>query len=149
MSSSEAVQLILQSGGLALGGEIFTLDMGDPIKIIDIANELIRLSGLEPDIDIPISYIGARPGEGKNVTNIIDKNLISKTTHNKILQIHPELSNNKISEISQRIMDGELVSHDYDNAILRSILSSLVPEYEPSEKISEPIILKVKPEAQA
>tara|TARA_X000001036_G_C20651580_1_gene795228 strand:+ start:143 stop:1834 length:1692 start_codon:yes stop_codon:yes gene_type:complete len=150
MSSSEAAQLILQSGALALGGEIFTLDMGDPIKIIDIANELIRLSGLEPDIDIPISYIGARPGEDKNVTNIVDKNLISKTTHNKILQIHPEISNNKISEISQRIMDGELVGHDYDNAILRSILSSLVPEYQPLKKDQvEPLILKVSPKAQA
>ena len=57
------VNLILQAGSLGLGGEIFILDMGSPVKIIDIAKDLIRLSGLEPDIDIAIKYTGSRPGK--------------------------------------------------------------------------------------
>ena len=65
MSIPEASQLILQAGSLGLGGEVFILDMGDPIKIIDIANELIRLSGYEPDLDIEVQFTGTRPGEKK------------------------------------------------------------------------------------
>ena len=64
MSIPEASQLILQAGSLGLGGEIFILDMGDPIKIIDLAADLIRLSGFDAD-DIPIKIIGSRPGEKK------------------------------------------------------------------------------------
>ena len=63
MSISEAAQLILQAGALGKGGEIYVLDMGDPVNIKDIAYELIRLSGLEPEKDISIDYIGSRPGE--------------------------------------------------------------------------------------
>ena len=63
MSSKEAAQLILQSGAFGNGGEIFSLDMGSPIKILDIANELIKLSGMQPGTDIPVSFIGTRAGE--------------------------------------------------------------------------------------
>ena len=59
----EAAKLILQSGAYGEGGEIFSLDMGTPIRILDIANELIKLSDMQPGIDIPISFIGARAGE--------------------------------------------------------------------------------------
>ena len=85
MSVPEAAQLILQAGSLGKGGEFFALDMGQPIKILDIANELIRLSGFEPDIDIPISFIGARPGEKKFEGLTLDTETVSKTIHNKIL----------------------------------------------------------------
>ena len=150
MSSSEAAQLILQSGSIGKGGEIFTLDMGAPIKIIDIANELIKLSGFEPEIDIPISFIGARAGEDIINKNKSNEYSYSKTTHDRILQIHPEISENKVSEISNRIMNGELVGHEFDNGILRSILSSLVPEYQPLNKDQvEPLVLKISPKAQA
>ncbi|MCP5054375.1 MAG: polysaccharide biosynthesis protein, partial [bacterium] len=63
MTIPEACQLILQAGAMGSGGEIFILDMGTPIKINDMARDLIRLSGFEPDVDIKIEYVGLRPGE--------------------------------------------------------------------------------------
>ncbi|MFL2983059.1 MAG: polysaccharide biosynthesis protein [Candidatus Neomarinimicrobiota bacterium] len=150
MSVPEAAKLIIQAGSLGKGGEIFALDMGQPIKILDIANELIKLSGLEPDIDIPISFIGARPGE-KQYEELTNKaELVKKTPHEKILMITSNLTNDKVKIITDRIMDGELAGHEFDNNELRQSLSSLVPEYNPlREGNSDPIRLKFKPEIEA
>ena len=63
MTIPEAVQLIIRSGELSTGGEVFVLEMGDPVKIVDLARNMIRLVGLEPDVDIAIEVIGRRPGE--------------------------------------------------------------------------------------
>ena len=63
MTIPEAVQLIIRSGDLAAGGEVFVLEMGDPVKIVDLAANMIRLAGYEPDVDIAIEVIGRRPGE--------------------------------------------------------------------------------------
>ena len=97
MSFPEASQLILQAGSLGVGGEVFILDMGEPIKIIDIASELIRLSGYD-DIDIPIKYTGTRPGEKKNRRIIkLKKKVLDKTKHEKIFVLNnQELNNQKI-----------------------------------------------------
>ena len=149
MSVPEAAQLIMQAGSLGQGGEIFALDMGQPIKILDIAYELIRLSGLEPDIDIPISFIGARPGEKKLEELVHDKETVQKTLHKKILEIRQTITPELLKDITSRIMDGELKGHEFDKNQLRVSLSYLVPEYEPSNNDNEPIVLKVKPEIQA
>jgi FlaA1/EpsC-like NDP-sugar epimerase len=63
MTIPEAVQLIIRSGELATGGEVFVLEMGDPVKILDLAHNMIRLAGLEPEVDIAIDVVGRRPGE--------------------------------------------------------------------------------------
>jgi FlaA1/EpsC-like NDP-sugar epimerase len=87
MSISEAAQLILQAGAMGAGGEIYVLDMGKPVNIKDIAYELIRLSGLEPEKDISIEYIGSRPGEKMyEELNTKEENII-ETNHEKIMMM--------------------------------------------------------------
>ena len=149
MSVPEAAQLIMQAGSIGKGGEIFALDMGKPIKIIDIANELVRLSGLEPDIDIPISFIGARPGEKMYEELIHDKETVQRTLHDKILEIRQTITPELLRDITSRIMEGELAGNEFDSNKLRTTLSYLVPEYEPPNNDNKPIVLKVKPEIQA
>ena len=150
MSVPEAAQLIIQAGSIGKGGEVFTLDMGQPIKILDIANELIRLSGLEPDIDIPISFIGARPGEKQFEELVHDSETIQKTLHEKIFEIRPTLNEDTVKSITKRIMGNELSGNEFNNNELRVTLANLVPEYTPLDKDNtDPIILNVKPEIEA
>ena len=150
MSVPEAAQLIIQAGSQGQGGEVFALDMGQPIKILDIANELIRQSGLEPDIDIPISFIGARPGERQYEKLSHDSEIVQKTLHDKILQIRPTLGPKKIKDITEKIMAGELNGNEFNNDQLRETLSDLVPDYKPLDKDTGiPVILNVKPEIEA
>jgi len=84
MTISEAVRLVVQAGGLCEGGEIFVLDMGEPVKIMTLAKDLIRLSGLEVGKDIDIQTIGIRPGEKLEETLFFSKEDLRPTTHQKI-----------------------------------------------------------------
>ena len=150
MSVPEAAQLIIQAGSIGKGGEVFALDMGQPIKILDIANELIRKSGLEPDIDIPISFVGARPGEKQFEELVHDSEIVKKTHHDKILQIRPTLEPNELKNLTEKIMSGELNGHEFNNDKLIETLLNLVPEYNPLDKdTGNPVILNVKPEIEA
>jgi len=87
MTIREASQLILQAGAMGQGGEIFILDMGTPVKIVDMARDLIRLSGFEPDVDIKIEFIGLRPGEKLYEELITADENAQPTQHPKILML--------------------------------------------------------------
>lgn len=84
MTIKEAVKLVLQAGSIAEGGEIFVLDMGDPVKIDDLARQLIKLSGYEPDINMKIVYTGLRPGEKLYEEKLMDEENLSETVHEGI-----------------------------------------------------------------
>lgn len=86
MTIPEAVQLVLQAGALGRGGEVFVLDMGEPIRVVDIATDLIRLSGLEVDRDIKISFTGMRPGEKLYEEMFFGGEHIIPTNHTKVLR---------------------------------------------------------------
>lgn len=89
MTIPEAVQLVIQAGAMAKGGEIFILDMGEPVKIMDLAEKVIRLSGFEPYQDIDIKVIGLRPGEKLYEELLLSEEGIRETNHNKIFIGHP------------------------------------------------------------
>lgn len=98
MTIPEAVQLILQAGSMGKGGEIFVLDMGKPIRILDLAKALIRLYGLSPGKDIEIVFTGLRPGERLFEKLVNDREKVWKTPHSKILMAVGECSERKARE---------------------------------------------------
>lgn len=89
MTIPEAAQLVLQAGAIALGGEIFVLDMGEPVKLMDLAQNLIKLSGYIPEEDIDIVVSGLQPGERLHEESSLDDEMIEETTHDKIYISHP------------------------------------------------------------
>ena len=89
MTIPEAVGLVIQTGALSCGGEIFILDMGDPVKIIDLAYDLIKLSGLVVDVDIKVEVTGLRPGEKMYEELAYDRHSLKKTSHQKIFVAGP------------------------------------------------------------
>ena len=129
MTIPEACQLILQAGAMGNGGEIFILDMGTPIKINDMARDLIRLSGFEPDVDIKIEYVGLRPGEKLYEELITEGENIVPTRHEKIMVLKGiecdlQLLNGKIDELAH-------LAKEQMGDKIKSKLKEIVPEYKP------------------
>lgn len=126
MTIPEACQLIMQSAVMGKGGEIFVLDMGDPVKITYLAEQMIRLSGKEPGQDIEIKFTGLRPGEKLYEELFHEKERLAKTGHNKIMlansrEVDWMILNNVLNQI-----EGACVS--YDEALIRRLFRELVPE---------------------
>lgn len=124
MSIPEAAQLILQAGSMGEGGEIFILDMGEPVKIIDIARDLIRLHGLQPDVDIPIVFIGLRPGEKLYEELITDGEGITQTGHKKVFVLRGTPPDPTF--IDQAISRLLAATQTFDDELIVSTLRSLI-----------------------
>jgi FlaA1/EpsC-like NDP-sugar epimerase len=130
MSIPEAAQLILQAGTMGEGGEIFILDMGKPIKVVELARDLIRLHGLEPDRDIPIEFIGLRPGEKLYEELITEGEGIVPTGHKKIMVLRGTVEDR--DRLRQNIEEMSKVSQIGENDAIRKKLQDIVPEYQPT-----------------
>ena len=129
MSTSEAAQLILQAGAMGEGGEIFILDMGRPVKIADMARDLIRLHGLEPGKDIPIRFTGLRPGEKLYEELITEGEGIGPTKHEKIRVIRGRHCDD--AELMRNIDELIELAKTSDVAAIKKKLKEIVPEYTP------------------
>jgi len=137
MSIPEAAQLILQAGALGDGGEVFVLDMGKPVNIRDMAYDLIRLSGLEPEKDIPIVYTGVRPGEKLFEELIISGEKSSKTEHYKIMILRNGNHRLLWSELKNTIEKLVIIAKSFDSDTIKSGLKEAVPEYEPKDYMNK------------
>jgi len=128
MTIPEAAQLILQAGTMGKGGEIFVLDMGEPVKIAYLAEQLIRLSGRRPGEDIGIIYTGLRPGEKLYEELFHESEKLAGTTHPKIL-----LANSRSMDFAQleQTLDGLTTACEVNEARqIYGLLSELVPEHQ-------------------
>ncbi len=127
MTTSEAAQLVIQAGAMGKGGEIFVLDMGSPIKIIDLTRDLIRLSGFQPEKDIKIEITGLRPGE-KLCEELVAKNERTEATwHEKILLIEPNQMD--VRELRERVAELENLAAEEDIQGVTKKIKEIVPEF--------------------
>ena len=127
----EAAQLVLQAGAYAKGGEIFVLDMGKPVKIYDLAENLIRLSGYIPNKDIKIEVTGLRPGEKLYEELLMNNDNLTKTAHNKIFIDKPETIS--LNKIIKQIDDLLFVAKIGNKNMLKDKLKEIVPTYNSPE----------------
>jgi len=129
MSIPEAAQLILQAGAMGEGGEIFILDMGRAVRIVDLAQDLIRLHGYEPYRDIDIQYTGLRPGEKLYEELITEGEGIVETQHKKIMVLRGQVC--QMDQIHVEIDEIIRIARTFDYQSIKAALKRIVPEYQP------------------
>ncbi len=131
MTIPEAVSLVLQAGAYARGGEIFVLNMGEPVKILDLATNLIKLSGYKPDEDIEIKFTGLRPGEKMYEELLMNEEGLKETANKMIFIGKPIEFNEEEFRRQLDILEQEAVNEDGD---IRAEVMKIVPTYHPTEE---------------
>ncbi|HJQ10171.1 MAG TPA: nucleoside-diphosphate sugar epimerase/dehydratase [Gemmatimonadaceae bacterium] len=129
MTIPEAVQLVLQAGALGRGGEVFLLDMGEPIRIVDIATDLIRLSGLRVGVDIEIKFTGMRPGEKLYEEMFFSAENVIRTDHPKVLRARNGILPDGVMRRIESMVAAAEAEHSDEE--LKHLLRSLVPDFHP------------------
>jgi len=126
MTIPEAAQLVLQAASYAHGGEIFVLDMGQPVRIYDLAKKMVALSGLRLDKDIKIEFVGLRPGEKLYEELLMNEEGLQKTNHNKIFVGQPlDMSLERLEEMLDRLQETIVL----EGKQIRDVVSEIVPTY--------------------
>jgi FlaA1/EpsC-like NDP-sugar epimerase len=140
MTIPEAVELVIQASSMGKENEVFMLDMGEPVKIIDLARDLVTLSGLRPDVDIHIEYTGMRPGEKLNEELYLEAETADRTTHPKILVANhrgfdAQRFAARLSELRRLVDAGDVEG-------VRRLIQAIVPEYQPASVAgaAEPLV---------
>lgn len=145
MTIPEAAQLVIQAGAMAQGGEVFVLDMGDPVRIIDLARNMIELSGLSirdeanPDGDIEVSVVGLRPGEKLYEELLIGDNP-TQTTHSRIMKANEHFL--PWPQLKRELIELEALMKASDVIAVRAKLNALVPEFSPDADVVDWIHLE-------
>lgn len=136
MTIPEAVQLILQAVTYAKGGEIFVLDMGEPVKIYDLAVSLIKLLGYEPNVDIPIEITGLRPGEKLYEEILMSEEGLTSTKHDKIFISKP--MHMEMTELEEKlnILKELEYNEKYSNENIKNVMKEVVPTYREPEEVN-------------
>ena len=133
MTIPEAAQLLLQAGALAESGSIYVLDMGEPVKIMDLAKQLIRFYGYEPGVNMDIKIVGLRPGEKLYEELMMDEeqDKMRRTGHNKIFVAPPR--NIDLGEFYQQLQElSAAAEHNDDNVLAQ--LAKMVPTFTPTRE---------------
>lgn len=127
MTLEEAARLVLQAAGMGANGVVYVLDMGEPVKIVDLARDLIRLSGLEPDEDVEVVYTGIRPGEKLFEELLTDEEGIEASKHENIY-VAPNngLPGDRLETLLLQLFDA---AKSNDDKVIRELLGELVPSY--------------------
>jgi FlaA1/EpsC-like NDP-sugar epimerase len=133
MTIPEAVQLVLQAGALGSGDELFVLDMGEPVKIVDLARDLIRLSGLEEGSDIRIEYTGTRPGEKLYEDVLFGDEQVFSTHHPKVLRTTAPQPADAFADHVETLIR-MVTLRPTDHAAARDLLRMIVPDFLPTDR---------------
>jgi FlaA1/EpsC-like NDP-sugar epimerase len=131
MTIQEASQLVIQAGALGQPGDLFILDMGEPVKILDLARDMIRLAGYEPDVDIPVRITGLRPGEKITEELVLPTESCEPTAHEKILRVCIE-GRPRVADLARGIAELTELAVAMDFPAIVRTLQRMVPEYRPA-----------------